>query len=222
MVKRLYSDAGTGFFIVLKGKVEVEHRVLTTGVYYFSVKKQAETVKLYANTRLAGIRFLPAIGYGVVGKMPEAITELNSNDTKWKPLFQLKQSLLSDQFIDCQLDTIQRWVEQNLALIQTLPSSVSQVLEQMNLDTPIGQLVKRVCISQRQLERQFQVWLDMTPKYFQRIIRVRVTVEYLKQYPNANMAGIAHQFGFSDQSHMIREFRQIAGISPRQIMGHNS
>ena len=71
-------------------------------------------------------------------------------------------------------------------------------------------------LSQRQIERQFQQWLDMTPKYYQRISRVKSALKILKLQPTTELADLALTIGFSDQAHMTREFKYIAKITPKQ------
>nr|WP_286206491.1 helix-turn-helix domain-containing protein [Sessilibacter corallicola] len=77
-----------------------------------------------------------------------------------------------------------------------------------------GKLNESIALSQRQMERQFKLWLDMTPKYYQRILRIKKTINFLRENKDANLAEVAVQFGFSDQAHMTREFRTIASITP--------
>jgi len=57
----------------------------------------------------------------------------------------------------------------------------------------------------------------MTPKHYQRILRIKKTIYFLRLHKNANLANVAHQFGFSDQAHMTREFKAIAHITPKQV-----
>ncbi len=72
-------------------------------------------------------------------------------------------------------------------------------------------------MSQRQIERLFKLWLGMTPKYYQRILRVKKVINFLRVHKKVNLADVSQQFGFSDQAHMTREFRAIACATPAQI-----
>ncbi|MGO3346266.1 MAG: helix-turn-helix domain-containing protein [Marinomonas sp.] len=66
-----------------------------------------------------------------------------------------------------------------------------------------------------QLKRQFRHWLGMTPKYFQRIVRVKAALNAIKEEPDVVFSNLVFQYGFSDQSHMAREFQLMANVSPK-------
>ena len=57
----------------------------------------------------------------------------------------------------------------------------------------------------------------MTPKQYQRILRVKRTINYIREHGQTNLAEVAQQFGFSDQAHMTREFRAIARLTPGKV-----
>jgi AraC-like DNA-binding protein len=46
---------------------------------------------------------------------------------------------------------------------------------------------------------------------------VKRAINYIREHGQVNLAEVAHQFGFSDQAHMTREFRTIAHITPGQV-----
>jgi AraC-like DNA-binding protein len=37
---------------------------------------------------------------------------------------------------------------------------------------------------------------------------------HLWLYPEANLAGLAHELGYTDQSHLSREFKRYSGTTP--------
>ena len=37
---------------------------------------------------------------------------------------------------------------------------------------------------------------------------------HLWHYPDTNIAGLAHELGYTDQSHLIREFKRYSGTTP--------
>lgn len=67
------------------------------------------------------------------------------------------------------------------------------------------------------MERLFRQWLDMTPKQYQRILRVKNAATFLLSHPDARLAEVALAFGFSDQAHMCREFRALASTTPGKV-----
>ena len=76
-------------------------------------------------------------------------------------------------------------------------------------------LAKLCGMSARALERKFKAHFGMTPAQVRSLIRATRAAE---QICNTTMplADVAHRFGFSDQSHMTREFKKFFGITPNE------
>jgi transcriptional regulator GlxA family with amidase domain len=56
----------------------------------------------------------------------------------------------------------------------------------------------------------------MTPKYYQRILRVKHAISFIKLNPQATLVDVTLENGFTDQAHMTREFTYIAKITPKK------
>lgn len=181
------------------------------------VKKQADKIILSPGTQLAGIRFHPAIGYGVLGKNYDKPTLLSPKEDKSYQLYRVYNGLRMQKNNDSRIIAMYQWANNNLSNINVIPDFLKKALECIEQDQAPGQLSEHIELSQRQIERHFNVWLGMAPKHYQRIKRVSKTICFLRKHKNVNLAGAALQFGFSDQAHMTREFRTIACITPRQI-----
>ena len=50
------------------------------------------------------------------------------------------------------------------------------------------------------------------------MLRFERTVGRLRRRPEIRLADLSAHFGYADQAHLTREFRAIAGCSPRQWM----
>jgi AraC-like DNA-binding protein len=67
---------------------------------------------------------------------------------------------------------------------------------------------------ERKLERTFQRFVGLSPKTFARIVRFQSVVRRIETVESADLLDTALDFGYYDQSHMIREFREFSGKSP--------
>lgn len=77
----------------------------------------------------------------------------------------------------------------------------------------IDDLVQRNFLSQRQFERNFKTVTGFSPKMFSRIVRFENCIDlYLKG--DVSLTEIAYTFGYYDQSHFIRDFKEFAGEHP--------
>ncbi len=76
--------------------------------------------------------------------------------------------------------------------------------------------------SERHLANQFRAEFGMTPKVALRVTRFDVTrrrigavvVDRIGAAPGLALADVAASGGYADQSHLVREFRALAGLSP--------
>lgn len=67
----------------------------------------------------------------------------------------------------------------------------------------------------RSLQRHIVAATGRTASYWIRLARVRRTARAIRS--NSNLLEIAYDFGFSDQSHMTREFRHWLGQTPQAV-----
>ena len=56
--------------------------------------------------------------------------------------------------------------------------------------------------------------VGLTPKQFGRTVRFQELLKSARESGHPPDAGFAVEFGYYDQSHMIRDFRQFTGRSP--------
>lgn len=73
--------------------------------------------------------------------------------------------------------------------------------------------------SRRQLEREFLRTVGLSPKHFAVVSRFRHAAARLASRPRDSLATIAADAGYADQSHMVRDFRQLAGAPPSHWPG---
>lgn len=79
----------------------------------------------------------------------------------------------------------------------------------------IGDLARSLDVTERTLERRFRSQIGTTPKRYSRVIRLRKAI--LRRKSGASWADAAYATGYYDQSHMIRDFQALYGLSPKDI-----
>jgi AraC-like DNA-binding protein len=72
-------------------------------------------------------------------------------------------------------------------------------------------------IGQRRLERAFRDRVGTSPKRFARILRFRAAYRALAA--GRPQIQVALDAGYSDQAHLLREFRELAGAPPSLVFG---
>jgi len=82
----------------------------------------------------------------------------------------------------------------------------------------ISALANEVGWSERQLTKQFDREIGMTPKLAARVIRFDGACEALQaqlaSFGRTDIARVAADFGYHDQSHLVRDFRAFTRLSP--------
>jgi AraC-like DNA-binding protein len=81
----------------------------------------------------------------------------------------------------------------------------------------IDVLANHTALSVRQYERRFADEMGLSPKLFARITRFQMALDARRISPGRNWLGVAHEFGYFDQMHMIRDFKNLGGCAPSQL-----
>ena len=85
-------------------------------------------------------------------------------------------------------------------------------------ETPIARLASDVGLAPRQLQRRFRRVVGLTPKEYARVRRLRSALARLLEGERpAGWSRLAAEFGFADQSHLIRDFAEATGFTPQAL-----
>lgn len=82
----------------------------------------------------------------------------------------------------------------------------------------IADIAAAVGVGERRLEQLFDHHVGIAPKVLARIARFQASVRLLADRPAPDWSRIAHACGFADQSHLIGEYRRIAGMTPTEFL----
>lgn len=96
-----------------------------------------------------------------------------------------------------------------------LGAAAAAQLQQHQGQLDIEALAQGLGVSERTLLRRFRHEVGVSPKHFARLMRFRAAHAYL-QAPAASWPDAVLRFGYTDQSHLIRDYRDFAGETPRQ------
>ena len=96
-------------------------------------------------------------------------------------------------------------------------TEAARIIEENRGEIKIAELARKVNLSPRQLERRFKQNSGLTPKQYSRARRIRATAANLVEEASLNWASRAAAMGFTDQSHLTREFVSVTGRSPKSF-----
>jgi AraC-like DNA-binding protein len=81
-------------------------------------------------------------------------------------------------------------------------------------------LTHYACMSKRNFERIFTRETGMSPKHLCCICRFNNALERKLNNPSMNWTTIAHQSGYFDQMHLIKDFKRFCGEAPSSLLKH--
>lgn len=82
----------------------------------------------------------------------------------------------------------------------------------------IDELARHAGLGLRQYECRFTDELGMPPKLFSRITRFQMALDTKRLERHRSWLSIAHELGYFDQTHMVRDFQNLSGEVPGQIL----
>jgi AraC-like DNA-binding protein len=88
-------------------------------------------------------------------------------------------------------------------------------------ETSFDDNAKKAChaeFTSRHIRRLCIKYLGISPNLIRRIIRYQKTLHFLNVHPEDQMAGLAAQQGYFDQSHFIKEFKRFQSITPTEFI----
>lgn len=91
-------------------------------------------------------------------------------------------------------------------------------INKLETDLSVPLLAERIGLSKKQFQRIFNEYIGLNPKEFIRVVRFHKALFTLQHDPSMNFTRLAYECGFYDQSHLIREFKQFSGYTPREYI----
>lgn len=101
----------------------------------------------------------------------------------------------------------------------TLIISAISLIHAQNGLLPVTRLTEVLGVTERQLQRKFEEQVGISPKRYAGITRMQYALKMLrKKSGTISFAGIACESGFFDQAHLIREMKNLSGLTPGQYL----
>lgn len=78
----------------------------------------------------------------------------------------------------------------------------------------VYKLAEMAGVSTRTLELHFKKFIGLSPKTYCRIVRFNSLIQQLSETPQLDSYEWIEKYGYSDQSHFIKDFKDFTGMSP--------
>lgn len=176
-----------------------------------------QPVVFYAKTRLEiiGIRCFPWTVFDLLGLpagndgvriFEHPIARLQSILNKWIEAGRIDEALaeVKQYFLN----------ERSRVAPNSMLFKAGVAMRDANGTMPVSQVAAAAHATVRTLERNFKQSSGYTVKDVSGLMRFEQVRNRLWQSPDANLAGLAHELGYTDQSHLSREFKRYSGTTP--------
>ncbi len=184
-------------------------------VSLFGTTTRTSAYDLEAGAPYFGVRFRPGMASLFV---QEKISDLTNSELHVGGFL----GVGADEVLDLRSFT-ERQMRLESALMETLArnadqlnGAVEQAVAEINHrygDVRVRELAASCKLSERHLERLFVERVGITPKLYARIRRFRSVLDHLKDsegFERPNLADVAASYGYTDQSHLARDFRNFS------------
>lgn len=169
---------------------------------------------------VVGTKFRPG---GFAGFIDPPVCEISDRILTLDELFSKAGAELERELAACAGDpdshiaTVERFLRERLPEPDYRYDLVSAVVEEMLVAAPgttVAELAERHAVSQRTLQRLFNAFVGVGPKWVLKRYRMHVAAERIAASEAGDTATLALDLGYFDQSHFIRDFSAQIGRSP--------
>lgn len=218
----MHALGGFGLVLNFGDEVQLNGERLREPIFLDGANSQSRRMGFSGRTSLLGIRFREGAAYPFFG-IP--LAELNNQtalieilgEESFMPLYESLAGLpLAEK-----IARIEGWLQARLAIGKGHNHLVWEALRQIKSGLPsMEALALEINVGQRQLERLFQQQVGLSPKHYARLLRIEAARKQLKQ-PVNSLTELGLSLGFYDQSHFIREFKAVVGLTPSAYILHS-
>ncbi len=121
--------------------------------------------------------------------------------------------------------TVEAWLLERRYAVHPYFAAVRKALalfRSAGFGMTVGELCQRLGLSNRHLIEQFRSVVGLTPKTMLRVERFHGVIDHVRGRHDVDWARTAYRFGFADQSHLVREFRRFAGVTPTEFLARRT
>jgi AraC-like DNA-binding protein len=176
------------------------------------------------DVHVIGVHFLPGGGATLLGVSAQELTDrhIALSDIWGAHARTLREQLLeaptpAAKFALLEQAMLERYWRERLRSQRFVHPAISfalRGLQTVPTDVRIAQIQASTGYSSRRFTTLFTDAVGLTPKLYSRINRLRSVVERVARGGEFAWADLASEYGYYDQSHLTRDFRELSGVTP--------
>ena len=193
------------------------------GAIVVGAMTRAIVVSPAGGSGLLGVRFRPGMATAFLSIPAAALTDDRAPlEAIWRDGAEVADYVGST--LDCE-QAVSRLAERLIARlprITAVPADLRAAVEQITEHggrIDISGVAAALGVTRQHLARRFAAHVGVTPKMLCRVVRLWQVLRLPRRGP-VNWAALAADLGYSDQSHLVSEFRALTGLTPSRWMAN--
>jgi AraC-like DNA-binding protein len=180
-------------------------------------------IESLAGTHLVSIRLHPLgatelFGF-VVAQAANSVIDLE--DIIGRDADALRTTLLSAQDPAARFEILEQFLRDRSTSTTPIPAFVREAakrIEASHGSVKVADLHGELDVSRKHLAVSFSRYVGVSAKSYAQIQRFVWTLEQLRNSTDVEWSRLAAEAGYSDQSHLVRDFRRIGAASPTEYL----
>jgi AraC-like DNA-binding protein len=171
------------------------------------------------DSSVVGVHFKPGRAGMILGLPPGELTDRHVDlDALWgRRARELRERLCAATTTDQRFAILEAELVARLDQRRVHPAVAYALDALARPEARVGDIAKGAGLSQRRLIELFTAAVGITPKRFGRIRRFQRAAA-LARSAAIDWTRVAHDCGYYDQAHLIRDFRELAEVTPSDLM----
>lgn len=92
-----------------------------------------------------------------------------------------------------------------------------QVIHRHNGFVNVKQLSDEAQLSSSQFRKRFNEEIGISPSQYNKILRINTALDHINKNQNESLTELTYLLGYFDQSHFIKDFKSVVGVSPKVL-----
>jgi AraC-like DNA-binding protein len=152
------------------------------------------------------------------------MTDLSNQVVQLQDVWRSDGRLLRERLLDASAPAAKFRIFEEMLLDHLKPEfdpAIQYAITALRAGVPVSQIAFRLGLSPKTLVRRFSPYVGITPKRFARVQRLQRVLRAVRRSSQPDWGALAAENGYTDQAHLIHDFRDLADITPSEYKPHS-
>lgn len=174
-----------------------------------------------------GVKFKPGGFYPFIRRPVSSLSErpLGLHEVFDVDAASIEQNLLAQDDESAMVELAERFIRPKLPARDEQIVLLNKIIDRISHEpelTKVDSVAEQFHMNKRTLQRLFDQYVGLSPKWVIKLYRLQHAAEQLDKGVGLDMAKLAADLGYFDQSHFIKDFKAIIGQTPDDYVRRTS